>query len=207
MSDAAGPWQGAVAQSPEEAAFQGVLQGDERIIWSWVEGRTGLARHWPRQPNRRADGMVAIVLGLLFAAAAWWLAMHGIERRRDLNVLLMILNICAAAFGLFLLVAPERWRRPVLKGAAELLTVEGYISGPGTLHALTQYRLLSTLDGAFSDVALVPGEPVIQYGKLRIDRPDRRGQALIERIPMPEQHRLFAALKRARAIREGREAA
>lgn len=75
-----------------------------------------------------------------------------------------------------------------------------------SLHALTQHRMLVTRDCAFSAIALVPGEPVIQYGKLRIDRPNRRGQTLIDRIPVPEQHRLCSALKEARAIREGRNA-
>lgn len=57
--------------------------------------------------------------------------------------------------------------------------------------------------GAVDKTPLEPGNTVLQYSNLYIDRPDGRRPALITGLPRPEQRRLYAAIKAARRIRQG----
>ena len=70
---------------------------------------------------------------------------------------------------------------------------------------VTPSRLLALhWDGAIDSFSLKDGDVVIQYGNLRIDREDQRGQPLIRNIPKNIQRELFAALRKARQMQPAR---
>ena len=180
--------------SDAEAAAA-LLGPDEQLIWFWRPRVTG-----DGYPAWVRPSLTFLLLAACGSAATW--ALLG---RPDLSPRLVrgswaTLALVAVVGVLLALRVGGRHR-----SADALEAMLGGEAGPALAYALTQRRILFLVRTRAAEVPLEPGEPVIQYGQLRIDRPARRGPPLIRHIPRDEQHRLFAALQRARAIREGRE--
>ena len=142
-------------------------------------------------------GVPEILVGASGAAwAVYRLGGDHLDRYENRLKAVAVLAVIVFVIGIFRL-----WRR---HGIAN--TAEGWLdeTAPVVAYGLTQHRLLMLARSRAWHVPLVPGEPFIQYGNFRIDRPDRRGRALIRRMPPAQQHSLFAALQLAHAIRAGR---
>lgn len=179
------------ARDPDRADAEALLNPGERLLWFW---NPTAGRRW----GACGDALLALALIALLASlsVSLWFD-HDLTLREERRH-----TAAAVASAIALLVVLWRlagWHR----GADELETWFG-ATVPARAYGLTQHRLLMLSRTLRWQVPLEPGKPIIQYGGFRIDRPDRRGQRLIRRIPKAEQHRLFAALQLARAIREGR---
>lgn len=164
-----------------------MLHPGERLLWFWLPP----AGVGGRQPVAAVIAAIAIVA---LAYAAWRLQDPDLlARYRNTNIFIALMSI--VALGIAALRLTRRHR------AAD--TIEDLVGEPSSIvaYGLTQHRLLMLARSRAYDVPLAPGEPIIQYGRFRIDRPDRRGKTLIPRIPKAEQNRLFAALKQARNLR------
>lgn len=175
---------------PDRAAATDLLAHGERLLWFWQAG--GPAERWRMRPGVPETLVGASVL----AWTSYRLSGDHLGRYENRLKIAFVLALVVFVIGIFRL-----WR---LHGIAD--TAEGWLNetAPVVAYGLTQHRLLMLARSRAWDVPLVPGEPVIQYGNFRIDRPDRRGCALIRRMPPAQQHSLFAALQLAHAIRAGR---
>ena len=181
---------------PDARAAAALLGPGERLMWFWRPAMAGdgyPAWVWPA-----ATSLLLVALG---GTAAWALL-----NEPDLPPRLARASWAALAFVAVVGVPFALRLGGQHRSADGVDAMLGGEAGPAVAYALTQRRLLFLARTRAAEVPLEPGEPVIQYGQLRINRPDRRGRPLIRHIPRDEQHRLFAAaLQRARAIREGRE--
>lgn len=181
----------ASAREPDRADAEALLHPDERLLWFW--NRTASRRLGPRAEALLVMALMVVLAG--YTVLLWqnddpsWRQ----ERSRELLTLAVPAAFLAALWRV------AGWHR----GADEIETWFGK-TAPARAYGLTQHRLLMLSRSLRWEVPLEPGEPMIQYGSFRIDRPDRRGERLIHRIPKPEQQRLFAALQLAQALREAR---
>lgn len=179
------------AREPGRADAEALLHPGERLLWFW-------SRAAGRRLSARGEALLGMALVVVVAGLAVMLWQDGIVTRREERGLMLLAVAGPAAFFVAL------WRMTGWhRGADE---VEDWFDETASARAygLTQHRLLMLSRTLRWEMPLEPGEPVIQYGSFRIDRPDRRGKRLIRRLPKDEQHRLFAALQLAQALREGR---